>query len=149
MVVSRTKCRILRLVVRSGFPNIYLDQTVPAYLQNQVSDYATYQALQIALFSVHWTGAEKTKNPATSNAIPQIQAPTHNRCFGQGNYEISRSTRETSSSAWPWRQADTRLRIWSFISAKGKVEVSATMSCKPSTPSISRWELKLSVKPSV
>ena len=72
----------LRYVVRSGFPNIYPDQPAPAHPQKLVSDYATYQALQIALFSVRWTGAEKTKNPATSNAIPQIQAPTHNRCFG-------------------------------------------------------------------
>jgi hypothetical protein len=52
----------------------------------EMSGYATYQALQIALFSVHWTGAEKTKNPATSDAIPQIQAPT----TGAWDEEITR-----------------------------------------------------------
>jgi hypothetical protein len=36
---------ILRLMVRSGFHNIYPGQAVPAHLQSLVSDSATYQEL--------------------------------------------------------------------------------------------------------
>jgi len=68
------------------------------------------------------------------------------RLYGYG---ISMITRDISSSGGPWRYAVTRWRIWSFISCSGSLDVSRTISLRPSTPSISRCWLKLSVKPSV
>ena len=35
--------------MRRGFPNIYLDQTVPAHLQNQVSGYLCFAAACVAI----------------------------------------------------------------------------------------------------
>ena len=57
--------------------------------------------------------------------------------------QTSTRIRDMSSVAGPSRQAATRSRIRCFISESGKVDASRAISARPSTPSISRRELKV------
>ena len=59
------------------------------------------------------------------------------------------TTRDISSAAGPLRHAATRPIISSFILDNGRAAVSRTISLNRSMPSVSSFELKLSVKPSV
>ena len=55
----------MRFVVISGFPNIYPDQAVPAYLQSLVSDYPIYREVADMQLSVPKCDGVSQDNLAT------------------------------------------------------------------------------------